>query len=387
MQHYILHYNEIALKNRNRSFFEQTLQQSVARKLKKIGPLQIHRLPGRFWMKFAAPVNAKGVADELSKVFGLANHIPCERTEPTLSALKENIDRRLSDFPFASFAVRAKRAEKNFPVSSQFVNETIGRFVQEKTGAKVDLENPQTTIHIELFEKHIFFGFEKIPGPGGLPVGVSGKVMGLLSGGIDSPVAAWRMMKRGCEVVFVHFHSAPFASPESEDKAVELAEVLALFQNGGQLLSVPFGEIQRQIVAKVPEEYRILLYRRMMLRIAEALANQHGCQALVTGESLSQVASQTLSNLAAVEQAATLPVFRPLIGMDKLEIIDQARRISTFDISTKPHEDCCTFMVPKHPATRSRWKDLERMEADLEIDSWVEKGVKEAKSYQLSATS
>ncbi|MDO8608412.1 MAG: tRNA uracil 4-sulfurtransferase ThiI [Phaeospirillum sp.] len=384
MQHYILHYSEIALKNKNRGFFELSLQRMIAAKLKGTAPLKIHRLPGRFWMEFTAPPDAKLIADELGKIFGLANFIPCGKADPTLEELKKGIDHELGRRTFVSFAVRAKRGDKNFPVSSQFINEEIGRFVQEKTGAKVNLDHPETTIHIELLENQIFYGFEKIQCLGGLPAGVSGKVMALLSGGIDSPVAAWRMMKRGCEVFFVHFHSAPFASAQSEDKALELAETLAQFQNGGTLISVPFGEIQRQIVAKTPEEYRVLLYRRMMLRIAEALAKKHQCQALVTGECLSQVASQTLSNLTSIEAVATIPVFRPLIGMDKVEVIHQAEKIGTFLISNKPHEDCCSFMIPKHPRTRSRPEDLERLESGLEIDSWVEKGVKESKIFELT---
>ncbi|OGQ05992.1 MAG: tRNA 4-thiouridine(8) synthase ThiI [Deltaproteobacteria bacterium RIFCSPLOWO2_01_44_7] len=384
MQHYILHYGEIALKNKNRSFFENALQRRVALRCREIAPLTLHKLPGRFWMEFAVTPNAQVVQNKLSKIFGLANFMPCERAEASLENLKENLDRSLITQKFSTFAVRAKRAEKNFPVGSQYVNEEIGRFIQLKTNARVNLDQPETTVHIELFQNHIFYSFEKIPGLGGLPVGVSGKVAVLLSGGIDSPVAAWRMMKRGCEALFIHFHSAPFASAQSEDKALELAEMLANYQDGGSLLCVPFGEIQRQIVSKAPEDYRVLLYRRMMLRIAENLAIKNGCQALVTGEALSQVASQTLSNLSAIESVSNLPVFRPLIGMDKLEIIEQARKIGTFDISIKPHEDCCSLMLPKHPKTRSTKEGLDRVELRLEIDSLVKKGVEEVKTYELT---
>lgn len=319
----------------------------------------------------------------LKKIFGIVNFIPCACCEPSLEKLANDLLGELGNYSFESFAVRAKKCEEQIPVGSQFVNETIGHRVKEKTGARVDLENPQTTIHIAMFQDRFFYGFEKIAGAGGLPVGVAGIVAGLLSGGIDSPVACLRMMKRGCKVLFIHFYSAPFVPEASLDKTVELAECLAQYQGGGLLLAVPFGEIQRQIVAKSEAAWRVLLYRRMMLRIAEVLAREHGCLGLVTGESLSQVASQTLSNLNTIERAIELPVHRPLIGMDKVEIVEEARRFGTFDLSIRPHPDCCSFMVPKHPKTRSNPKDLEKIEADLALDDWVARGVKEAKKYEL----
>lgn len=383
MRHFLLHYGEIALKKGNRNFFEGTLQKNISGRLKSIGPCNVRKLSGRFLLEFPAPPDLQAVSGSLQKIFGLVNFIPCRSTDVSLENLKQDMGRALEKEKFSSFAVRAKRCEKNFPVGSQFVNEEIGRFVQGKTGAQVDLENPETTVHIELFGDRIFYGFKKIPGPGGLPVGIAGRVALLLSGGIDSPVAGFRMMKRGCEAHFIHFHSAPFTKKESFDKAMELAEKLTEYQNSGILISVPFGEIQRQIVAKTEEGYRVLLYRRMMLRIAEKLAREYGAQALVTGESLSQVASQTLSNLATIEKVSTLPVFRPLIGMDKVEIIDEARKIGTFDISIRPHEDCCSFMVPKHPKTSSKAEVLEQIERDLEVDEWIVKGVKEGKIFEL----
>lgn len=383
MRHFILHYGEIALKNRNRGFFEEALKKDVACKASKIGPCKIRRLEGRLLLEFAAPPDLHEVKIALLKIFGLSNFIPCALAEPTLEGLKSCLEERLAQINFSSFAVRARRANKNFPVSSQFVNEEIGRFVQQKTGSKVDLTNPATTIHIELFDDKIFFGFEKIVGLGGLPAGIAGNVLVLLSGGIDSPVAAFRMMKRGCRVTFIHFHSAPFTSPQSLDKALELAEILSEYQSGGNLIEIPFGEIQRTLISKTPEEYRVILYRRMMLRIAEKMAAEFGCLGLVTGESLSQVASQTLSNLATIEAVVGIPIFRPLIGMDKTEIIEDARKIGTFELSTQPHEDCCSFMIPKHPKTRSNPDELATIEKNLEIDALVQKGVKEARIFDL----
>ncbi|MBI4124565.1 MAG: tRNA 4-thiouridine(8) synthase ThiI [Deltaproteobacteria bacterium] len=383
MQHILCHYGEIALKKNNRNWFEQALIKNIERQLKDYAPLKAHKLAGRVWIEFAEPHRREAVQPLLKKIFGVVNFIPCERVEAGLDKLKAGVLTALGDYKFDSFAVRAKKCEPQLALGSQEVNEAIGRLVQEKTGSRVDLENPQTTIHIEMFHDRFFFGFEKIAGPGGLPVGVAGSVAGLLSGGIDSPVACLRMMKRGCRVLFVHFHSAPFASEQSLDKTLDLAEYLGSFQGGGLLLAVPFGEIQREIVAKAPEGYRVLLYRRMMLRIAEVLAREYGSMGLVTGESLSQVASQTLSNLASIEQAATLPIFRPLIGMDKVEIVKEAQAFGTYETSIRPHEDCCSFMVPRHPKTQSRAEELERLEANLPVDAWVERGVKETKRHVL----
>lgn len=383
MRHFIIHYGEIALKKNNRGYFENMLRETIASQFKDFAPCSVRKLPGRLWLEFAAPPNLEPIIKRLKKIFGVVNFIPCGHAEVSLEKLKQNLDQELTQKKFSSFAVRAKRCEKNFPLSSQFVNEEIGRFVQKKTQAQVDLENPETTIYIEMFKDHIFYGLSKIPGVGGLPVGMAGQVLGLLSGGIDSPVACYRMMKRGCRVSLIHFYSAPFSSEQSLDKALELAEALGTYQGGGLFLAVPFGDIQREIVAKTEDGYRVLLYRRMMLRIAEVLAKEYGATALVTGESLSQVASQTLSNLATIEEVCTLPLFRPLIGMDKVEIVDQARQMGTYEISIRPHEDCCSFMIPKHPKTHSHPEVLVRLEKDLPLDEWVQNALKEAKRYEV----
>lgn len=383
MRHTLCHYGEIALKKNNRGWFEQALKRNIERQLKSHAALKVQKLPGRIWIEFPTPPQREAAHTRLKKIFGIVNFIPCACCEASLLKLKEGMVKALDHCAFASFAVRAKKCEPQLPLGSQYVNEEIGRFVQEITKARVDLENPQTTIYIEMFRDRFFYGLEKVEAAGGLPVGVAGTVAGLLSGGIDSPVACLRMMKRGCRIVFIHFHSAPFTSEQSLDKTLELAEFLGGFQGGGVLLAVPFGEIQREIVANTPEAYRVLLYRRMMLRIGEVLAREYGGEGLVTGESLSQVASQTLSNLAGIEAAAGLPVFRPLIGMDKVEIVREARGFGTYDISIQPHEDCCSFMVPKHPKTQSRPEALARLEANLPVDAWVAKGVKEAKRYEL----
>ena len=272
-------------------------------------------------------------------------------------------------------SVRTKRADKAFALPSPEISRVLGAAVKERSGSGVDLRHPELTVNVELLGDGAFISLGKIPGPGGLPVGTGGRVLALLSGGIDSPVASARMMKRGCRVDFVHFHAVPFQDRRSQEKARELAETLTRFQCESRLHLVPFGEVQREIVARVKRPFRVVLYRRMMLRIAEALARREGIAALVTGESLGQVASQTLENIVTIQDAVTIPVLRPLIGMDKQEITDQAERLGTFETSILPDQDCCQLFVPKHPATRMPVGLARNLEADLNVEALVEQAL------------
>jgi thiamine biosynthesis protein ThiI len=231
---------------------------------------------------------------------------------------------------------------------------------------------------------HAFYAFDKVPGPGGLPAGVSGRVACLLSGGIDSPVAAWRMIRRGCRAQLIHFHGYPFQSTASQEKARELAQVLTRYQLQARLYLVPFGEVQRRVTLEVPAPLRVVLYRRLMLRIAERLAGWEGATALVTGDAVGQVASQTLENLVAVGAAATMPVFRPLIGMDKDEVVADAQRLGTYGISVRPDEDCCRLFVPPHPATRASRAEVDAAEASLPLAELIEHAVSNAVVEHLS---
>ena len=311
----------------------------------------------------------------LAAVFGVANFSFAERAPRDLDALKERILNSLDGRTFGSFRVATKRADKTFPLTSPQINQQIGAAVQEKSGSRVDLERAELTISVEILPSEAFFAFNKIQGPGGLPVGVTGLVLSLISGGIDSPVAAYRMMQRGCRVSFVHFHSAPYLDRTSQEKVRELVKFLTRHQFFSRLYLVPFGEIQRQIVSTVLRPLRVVLYRRMMLRIAEGIARRERAQALVTGESLAQVASQTLENLAVIEEAANLPILRPLVGMDKQEIIDQSRKIGTFEISAIPDQDCCQLFVPAHPATKAKLLDVKQTEDLLEISAMTQLGL------------
>jgi thiamine biosynthesis protein ThiI len=255
------------------------------------------------------------------------------------------------------------------------VDRAIGAHVCHATGKRVQLTHPDLTIHIETLLREAYVSVQRETGPGGLPVGMSGKVACLLSGGIDSPVAAYRMMKRGCRAVFVHFHGRPYVSRASEEKVRDLVGQLTRHQLYSRLYLVPFGEIQRQVVLSAPAAFRIVLYRRLMVRVAQELAAQERCWALVTGDSVGQVASQTPQNLTVVEEAAELPILRPLIGMDKVEITEQAQRIGTFETSIEPDQDCCRLFVPPHPSTKTTMDQIRRIERGLDIAALVKQGL------------
>jgi thiamine biosynthesis protein ThiI len=272
-------------------------------------------------------------------------------------------------------------------MTSVELNRALGAFVLERVATRVDLEHPEVEIVVEVLPDEAFVALDRRPGPGGLPVGASGTVVTLLSGGIDSPVAAWRMMKRGCRVVFVHFHSVPYLPPTSQAKARTLVERLTEWQYASRLYLVPFGEIQREVVLSVPPPARVVVYRRLMVRIAEALARGERALALATGESLGQVASQTLENIAAIDAVAAGPVFRPLIGTDKIEITAEAKRLGTFETSIEPDADCCTLFVPAHPHTRMTVAEAEAVESRLDLVRLVAAGVEGAtlESFQFPA--
>jgi thiamine biosynthesis protein ThiI len=378
MDSVLVRYHEIALKKGNRQYFTEMLKRNLLAAVKDLGAKEARSLPARILLAFKHDVDPKILIQRIGGVFGVANFSIVERTARDIDVLRERILSSLDGNRFESFRIETQRGDKTFPFTSPEINRRLGAAVKEKSGARVDLDDAEFTITVEILPRDAFFGFNKIPGAGGLPVGASGRVVALLSGGIDSPVAAYRMMRRGCRMIFVHFHSAPFLDKTSQEKVRQLVTLLTRHQFVSRLYLVPFGEIQRQIVAAVARPLRVVLYRRMMLRIGEAIARQEKAKALVTGESLGQVASQTLDNMAVIEQAARLPILRPLVGMDKQEIIDHARRIGTFDISSIPDQDCCQLFVPKHPATKARFRDVEADELKLDVKELLSYGVDNA---------
>jgi tRNA uracil 4-sulfurtransferase len=384
MDSVLIRYHEIALKKGNRPYFTELLKRNLIAAVKDLGVKEIRSLPARLLVTFGHTIDQQTAVSRIRSVFGVANFSPVERTPPEMDRIERRILECLDGLSFSSFRIETQRGDKSFPLISPEINRQLGARVKERSGARVDLMNPELTITVEILPRDAFFGFDKISGAGGLPVGASGRVVSLISGGIDSPVAAYRMMQRGCRLIFVHFHSAPYLDKTSQEKVRALVSTLTRHQYLSRLYLVPFGEIQREIVAAVARPLRVVLYRRMMLRIAEALARTEKAKALVTGESLAQVASQTLENMAVIQQAATLPILRPLVGMDKQEIIDQARRIGTFDTSSIPDQDCCQLFVPKHPATKAKSWEVEEAEASFNVQEMAQLGMERATVEEFS---
>jgi len=379
----IVHYHEFALKGRNRDLFEDRLVRNIQSALKGVGVTRVEKLRSRIRVLLSPEAADDIVRDRLKRVCGIANFflaqsVPLNLAQPNLDALNAAVIQVLKAHSFSTFRVTAKRADKRLTMTSMDVERAVGAAVCEGLNKPVSLKDPELTIYIELLTKEAYFSINKIDGPGGMPVGVSGAVACLLSGGIDSPVAAFRMIKRGCRAVFVHFSGRPLVSRASEEKAHELAKILTASLYEAHLYVIPFGEIQREIVVNTPAPFRVVLYRRMMLRIAEALAKREQCWGLVTGDSLGQVASQTPENLSVIGEVAELPILRPLIGMDKLEITDEARRLGTYEISIEPDQDCCKLFTPPHPSTKTRLDVLQRVEQVLDVPRLVTQGLDKA---------
>jgi thiamine biosynthesis protein ThiI len=370
----VVHYAEISLKRGNRPLFLRQLRQNIDRATADLAVPPVRQLSGRLVLDLQGHADPHAVRDRIARVCGVASVSLGVGVAASMEAMREAVAAVVDGRAFASFRITARRAFKTYPKTSVELNRDLGAFVLARVPTRVDLGRPELNIHVEVLPEEAFVYADRTPGPGGLPVGSSGTVAALLSGGIDSPVAAWRMMKRGCRVVFVHFHSVPYLPATSQAKARALVRRLTEWQYESRLCLVAFGEIQRAVVLSVPPPLRVVVYRRLMVRIAEALGREHGAQALVSGESLGQVASQTLTNLARIDEAAGVPLLRPLIGMDKLEITAAARQLGTYEISLEPDADCCTLFTPRHPATGVSAADLARAECRLDTAGLVAQG-------------
>jgi thiamine biosynthesis protein ThiI len=378
MNSIVVHYQELALKGKNRPWFLGRLVRNLREGLAGLDVKSVRALMGRIEIVLGPAARFEQIGARIRQTFGVANFSLAGRAPLDIDAIAAAILADLGERTCDSFRVSVRRADKRFPMTSPQAEREIGGRIKEARGWKVDLSNPQFTIHVELLTSDAFYFFGKERGPGGLPGGTAGRVVCLLSGGFDSPVAAHRMMKRGCAITFVHFHSYPILSRASQDKARELVELLTRWQLRSRLYLVAFGDIQQQVVLSVPGPMRVVIYRRLMLRIAERIARARQAQALITGDVVGQVASQTLENLAVVGSVATLPIFRPLIGMDKDEIMAEAMRLGSHPISIIPDQDCCTLFTPRHPLTKARLADIEAAEQVLPIAAMVERAVQDA---------
>jgi tRNA uracil 4-sulfurtransferase len=378
----VVHYHELWLKGGNRRFFLGKLFTALRNSLEGI-PVQCIEQPGdRLLVRLAPSADLGQAVARMERVLGVAYYAVARPVARDLEALCRACWGELEPLQFSSFAVRARRSDKTFPHGSMEIERAVGRFLQDRLAeqgraARVRLKEPDATCHIEVTPGPLLVYANKIAGAGGLPANTAGRIACLLSGGYDSAVAAYQMMKRGAHLSFVHFYGTGARPGESSlHVASGLARQLVRYQFHAKLYRVPFEAIQREIVRYAPEDYRVLLYRRMMLRIAEVLARRDHALALVTGDSLGQVASQTLRNLVAVDAAAErLPVFRPLIGTDKLEILATAKKIGTYDISSEPFHDCCPVFLPRTPALYACAEDLDAAEAKLDIPALVTQGL------------
>ncbi len=369
---FVVHYHEIGLKGRNRDRFEEQLCANIRKALSGLPFKAARRISGRLLVALQTDSPADAVARRLQTVFGVAYAAPAVVCGQDIETVRETAWSLVRDLKFATFKIDAKRSEKGYPLTSVQINADVGEAVRLRSGARVQLKNPDLTCYVEIVEKIALLFTERLRGRGGLPLGVSGRAVSLLSSGIDSPVASYKIMKRGVEIVFVHFHSQPYTDRNSQRNVEEIVSVLTRHQYRSTLYLVPFIAVQEKIMSGAPASHRVILYRRAMLRIAERIALREGAKALVTGENIGQVASQTLSNILAINEVATLPVLRPLSGEDKEEIIAAAQRIGTYDISIEPYEDCCSLFVPRHPETHANAQTVRNMEAGLDLDPAIE---------------
>ncbi len=369
----VVHYSEIGIKGKNRKKFEEKLMGN----LKKLGLFsRVYKVQGRIICNLKEE-NEEKVKERVMKIPGIAYFSFSLKSATELEKIEKKVIAKLKNEKFLTFKINTIRADKRFNKTSQEVNEIIGKAVVEKLGKKAKMKNPDMTVFIEITEKEAFIYFEKIKGIGGLPITSSGKVVCLLSGGIDSPVAGFMMMKRGCEVVFVHAHNETKAKASVKSKIKKIVSKLTEYQLNSKLYMVPFSEIQKQIILKVPAKYRMIVYRRFMIKIANEISEKENCKAIVTGDSVGQVASQTLENLEVVYEAAEKPVIPPLIGMNKEEITCLAKQIGTYEYSIIPYPDCCSFMIAKHPETKARLKEILEYEKNIK-ENIVKESVEKA---------
>ncbi|HBF5453481.1 TPA: tRNA 4-thiouridine(8) synthase ThiI [Clostridioides difficile] len=375
----IVKYGEIGVKGKNRYIFENRLIRNIRNMLKPIGRFNVYKEYGRIYVDLE-DYDYEEVIEEVRKVFGIVGVCPGVRAKKDYDTLKEIALKMLEEkieAGYKTFKVESRRGDKSFGLTSQEMSMDIGGYLLSKVGDRinVDVRNPEVKIKCEYREFHTMVYSDTIPGYGGLPLGTNGRAMSLLSGGIDSPVATWMVAKRGMEVEAVHFHSYPFTSERSQEKVKDLAKILAKYCGRVRLHKVNILEIQKAIGENCNEEEATILSRRFMMRIAQRLSEKRHCDALITGESIGQVASQTIQGLTCTNAVVDLPVFRPLIAMDKSDIVDIAKKIGTFETSIVPEEDCCSAFSPRKPVTKPRLEKIEKSETALDIEKLVQDAI------------
>lgn len=361
----LLKYGEISLKGLNRPMFERQLISNVAKALAPLGKFSVRKSQSTIYVEpLEDSADTELAVERLSKVFGIVNICPAVKCEKTIESIEKTTLECLSqmDIKGKTFKVEAKREDKQFPMNSPQICRHMGGVILKNTdGLSVDVHNPDILVQIEI-RKEAYIFTHKVSGAGGMPIGTAGRATLLLSGGIDSPVAGWMIAKRGVRLEAVHFHSHPYTSDRAKEKVIDLARIMSAYTGEIRLHVVPFTEIQLDIIEKCPKNYLTIIMRRLMMSIAEKISVQNGSSALITGESIGQVASQTMESLVVTDNAVNMPVFRPCIGMDKEEIVTISKKIDTYETSILPFEDCCTIFVPKHPKTKPSVAEIEEAE-------------------------
>ena len=384
----IVRCGEVALKGMNKPYFERMLVDRIRSNLKNYDGVEVKRHEGLIFVRADKKHDKEQLIRQIGKVFGVASISPAVEAESNLDAIGEEAVRYMLELirtrGVKTFKVEAKRADKNFPVKSPEIGRMIGAKVLIGCKVlKVDVHNPDVHLFVDVRQDRTYIYQQKIPGFGGLPLGTNGKGMVLLSGGIDSPVAAWMMAKRGMLIEAVHFHSYPYTSQRAQEKVEELARIIASYCGNFKMHVVNLLPIQEQIVQNCPEEETTILVRRFMMRIAEKIAQKNKAMMLITGENLGQVASQTAEALVVTDASVSMPVMRPLIAMDKIDIMDKAEEIGTFETSIQPYEDCCTVFLPKHPVTKPKLSRIEESESRLDVDGLVAAAVDSEEIIQI----
>ena len=378
----LLHYGEIALKGLNRPFYERKLVENIKRVLKGEEYAGVKHIHSRLILELNEKSDTSRIEERLKRVFGIACFAFCYRTKADKESIMRCVEKNIPFNPGEKVKVSTNRADKTLPFTSIDLNRELGAHLVNRFNVEVSLKAPEKEVFVEIADGEAYIYTQKVRGLCGLPVGVSGRVLHLLSGGIDSPVAAWLLMKRGCEVDYLHFHAFQRFDERWNAKILDIVKVLNRYSFSARIFFVPFYPFEIEAV-KVPLRYRLILFRRYMVKVGEKIANKYGIAALSSGENLAQVSSQTLENLSVIERAVSTPILRPLLTYDKNETVNLAKQIGTFELSIRPYKDCCSLFIAKHPVTKARLEDVERIESGMNLNEAVETSVEKAEVIEV----